>query len=146
MTKTATAIITLTLMTCVFGGALIYLLFLTPPNDACWRRTPTGPPKYVIGNETWDIFTTTIILDQEATVTVNFSSHVSSGGGGTHCNLSLRWDGISYWNYMAVSSATRSNFSQFTFSAGTYTLTLSLEEDLDSSLENTFLEVCVTYS
>ena len=145
MSKASTAIAVLAIIACVFGAALVYVLLPSTPNDACWRKTYTSIHD-VVGNETWDYFTMTITTDRVATVTVNFSSYVANPASES-CDLALKWDGIAYWSDQGTTPATVSNFTQFTsFPAGVHTLTLSLEESLAATLEQTFLEICITYS
>ena len=145
MSKASYAIAVLAITTCVLG-ATVYMMWPTSPNSVCWKKTYTANYNPLTYNETWEHFTTIITTEREATVTVNFSTYVVCS---IDFDVALRWDGCSYWSAHQESSegyVTHSNFTEFTFPEGSYILTLSLAKGEWIDMQNTFLEVCVTYN
>lgn len=144
--KGSAAIVVLSLLVCVLGATVVYLLLPTTFSGVrfCWNKTYSSV--YVVtGNETWDYFTTTINTEQQATMTVNFTTKVI-GPLAEWCDLTLRLNGVAFWNDSIDNDDWASYITEITLVQGDYNLTLSMEEHSDSGLQYTSLQVCVVYS
>ncbi len=146
MSKAAAAAIMFATISCILGITLVYVLLPTAPNSACWTKTYPGTYN-VMANETWDHFTTTVTLDRAATVAIEFyTQHASMPS--ESLNMSLRWNGVAYLRARVFYLDNVTDSTQFTsVPAGSYNITVTLEfENGSSTLDDTSLRVCVTYS